>query len=228
MLKTLRLLAVLFTAWFSLEAYGAAAIVTNLSGTLYVQKTDGTTKILSQKSEVDVGDILSTEKDSYARLKFTDGGEVIISPKSRLKVDDYRFEENTPEKDNFVFSLLKGGLRTITGLVGKRGNRDAYRLNTPVATIGIRGTHFRLLMCQNDCEKLINGLHINVISGTINVRNQGGDRDFTSGQFGYVKDQDTAPELIPDDPGFPPFESTFDGIGGESGEDTSGPGCYVK
>lgn len=228
MLKTLRIAALLAFSLFSFEALGAAAIVANLSGTLSVQKPDGSVKILSQKSEVDTGDVLTTEKDSYARLKFTDGGEVVMSPKSKVKVDAYGFDENAPEKDNFAYSLLKGGLRAITGLVGKRGNRDAYKLNTPVATIGIRGTHFRLMLCQGDCEKLPNGLHLNVINGIINAANTAGDQDFTAGQFGFVADVNTKPLVVPGNPGFPPVENTHNGVGGESGEDTSGAGCYVK
>ena len=228
MLKTLRIVTLLALALLSLEAWSAAAIVANLSGTLSVQKPDGTVKILSQKSEVDAGDLLSTEKDSYARIKFTDGGEVTISPNSKLKVDAYGFDANAPEKDNFVFSLLKGGLRTLTGLVGKRGNRDAYRLNTAVATIGIRGTHFRLLLCQGDCAgNLQDGLHLNVINGIINAHNNAGDLDYSAGQFGFVGNLNAQPILIPQDPGMPPIENTHEGIGSESGGETSGAGCYV-
>lgn len=228
MLKTSRIVPLLLLALFSLEAWSAVATVANLSGTLSVRKPDGTIKILSQKSEVDAGDVLTTEKDSYARIKFSDGGEVTISPSSRLKVDNYGFDAEAPEKDNFVFSLVKGGLRSLTGLIGKRGNRDAYKLNTTVATIGIRGTHFRLLLCQADCGgNLSDGLHINVINGIINASNNAGDLDYGAGQFGFVGSLDTKPILVPDDPGLPPIETTHEGIGGESGADTSGAGCFV-
>ncbi len=230
MLRTLRIVALLISAMLSLDAWAAAATVANLSGTLSAQKPDGTIKILSQKSEVDAGDVLSTEKDSYARIKFTDGGEVTIAPSSKLKIDAYGFDQNAPDKDNFVFSLLKGGLRTITGLVGKRGNRDAYKLNTAVATIGIRGTHFRLLMCQGDCAgKLADGLHLNVVSGAINAKNNIGELDFSAGQFGFVGGMNMQPVLVPKDPGIPTETGHQGGAGGEKdGGDTSGAGCYVN
>jgi hypothetical protein len=228
MLKTLRIIALL-AALLSFEALGAAATVANLSGTLSVQKPDGTVKILSQKSEVDAGDVLSTEKDSYARIKFSDGGEVTISPSSKLKIDAYGFDENAPDKDNFVFSLIKGGLRTITGLVGKRGNRDAYRLNTATATIGIRGTHFRLLMCQGDCGgRLQDGLHLNVINGVINARNNAGELNFSAGQFGFVSSLNIQPILVPKDPGLPLETGHPDGGTSEGKSDTGGAGCYVN
>lgn len=47
-------------------------------------------------------------------------------------------------------TLLKGGFRTVSGLIGKV-NRDAYRITTPVATIGVRGTRYSARLCQGEC-----------------------------------------------------------------------------
>ena len=69
-----RLCLLLALLWFNVAWAAPAAIVTHLSGTLSVLKADGTARILSQNSEVESGDTLTTEKDSFARLKFTDGG----------------------------------------------------------------------------------------------------------------------------------------------------------
>lgn len=49
------------------------------------------------------------------------------------------------------FRLVKGGFRSVSGLIGKL-NRDDYRVSTPVATIGIRGTHYSARLCDSDCE----------------------------------------------------------------------------
>jgi hypothetical protein len=212
--------AAFFLICGSVLAEGAAMVV-NLSGTLSVIKPDGSVKVLSQRSTVEQGDVLSTEKDSYAMLRFSDGGEVTMRPLSRLKVDVFTFSEDKPEKDSFVFSLIKGGLRSITGLVGKRGNRDAYRLNTATATIGIRGTNYDGLYCQGDCDgSLQDGLYLSVNDGTINASNDAGDLDITAGQFGYVQNPRVPPILLPGNPGLPKFEiSTENGMGGDTGED---------
>jgi hypothetical protein len=58
-----------------------------------------------------------------------------------LKVEKFAYEEAKPENDGVIFGLIKGGLRSITGLLGKR-NHERFVLNTPTATIGIRGTTF--------------------------------------------------------------------------------------
>ena len=129
---------------------GKAGVVTHLSGVLNVTRLDGTSKIISVKSEVMEGDTLRTEIDTFARIKFNDGGEVVLRPESILKLDNYAYDAAQKGQDNFMASLLKGGLRSVTGLLGKR-NPDRFKLNTSAATIGIRGTHFGAVICNNDC-----------------------------------------------------------------------------
>jgi len=118
-----------------------AGTVTHLSGPLLAKKADGTVKVLSQKSNVEQGDTLVTEKDTYARIKFIDNSEITLRPNSQFKIEDFSFEEDKPEKDNASFNLVKGGLRAVTGTLGKR-NKEKFGMNTPTATIGIRGTIF--------------------------------------------------------------------------------------
>lgn len=205
-------------------ANSATAVVTSVKGTLSAQKADGVVKILSQNSEVDAGDVLSTEKDSYARIRFSDGSELALRPASRIKVDKYGFTDDAPQEDSLVFSLVKGGLRTITGLIGKRGNRDAYRLQTATATIGIRGTHYGALYCQQDCEKLADGVYVDVASGRIAAANNAGEVEFGAGQLGYIASLDTLPVVLEEDPGIPPFPDAFSFGDGQTG----GSGCYIR
>lgn len=119
-----------------------AGTVTHLSGPLLAKKADGTSKILSQKSTVESGDLLVSEKNTYARVKFTDNSEITLKPNTQIRIDEYLFDQSRPEADSAVFNLIKGGLRALTGLVGKRGNQDSYKLKAPSATIGIRGTDY--------------------------------------------------------------------------------------
>ena len=129
---------------------GAVATVTHLSGTLTVKRSDGSTRFLSVKSNISEGDTVVTAQGTYARMKFADGAETVLRPDSQMKVDAYKYEDKKPEGDNVLLSLIKGGMRSVTGLLGKR-NRDKVQIATPTATIGIRGTHFGLLVCNNDC-----------------------------------------------------------------------------
>lgn len=180
-------------------AHAESAVVTHLSGTVSVLKPGGQIKLLGQKSQVDTGDLISTEADSYVRLKFTDGGEMTLRPNTSIKIDQYGYDEAKPDQDNFVFSLVKGGLRTITGLIGKRGKKDAYRLNTATATIGIRGTYYGALWSIGN-PQLADGLYLDVMEGGIVAFNQGGSLDIGPGQFGFVSRIDIPPVLLPQAP----------------------------
>lgn len=129
------------------QAEEAAGRIGYMSGTLVAQRTDGTIKVLAPKSEVMAGDTLVTAKDSYAQVLMNDGAKMTLRPHSNLKVEAYRFNKEEPKLDNAIFRLLKGGFRTLTGLIGKRGDPDAYKVRTASATIGIRGTDFTSRLC---------------------------------------------------------------------------------
>jgi hypothetical protein len=135
-----------FTSAVAAEAVGKVGY---MSGALVAQRNDGSIKILGSKSSVYEGDLLVTAKDSYAQVQMNDGGKMTLRPDSNLKIESFRFNENSPQSDNLALRLLKGGFRTLTGLIGKRGNPDAYSVRAGSATIGIRGTDYSTRLCAN-------------------------------------------------------------------------------
>jgi hypothetical protein len=82
-----------------------------------------------------------TEKNTYAMVKFIDNSEITLKPSTTFKVENFSYDAGKPEGDNASFNLVKGGLRSVTGLLGKR-NKEKFAMKTPSATIGIRGTTF--------------------------------------------------------------------------------------
>ena len=185
-----------------------AGTVTHLSGTLSVARPDGQ-RLLAVNSAVREGDLLTTERETYARIKFTDGAEVVLRPGSQLQLARYQFDSNAPERDNMLLSMLKGGMRAVTGLIGRR-NRDRVGVTTPTATVGIRGTHFGLLHCTaGSCadlksaggQPLANGLHVDIANGTIIVTNNAGSVLINAGQCGFVADQASLPRVVPPEAG---------------------------
>lgn len=139
-------LAAASTAWAE-----TAGTITHLSGTLSAKRGDGKRTLLAVGSVVQVGDVLDTSHNTYARIKFADNAEVVLRPDSRIRVEQYRFVPEDPSSDRSLIDLLKGGLRRISGLIGKR-SPPQDTIQTPVATIGIRGTHYGLLLCQSLCK----------------------------------------------------------------------------
>jgi hypothetical protein len=190
--------------WMAAAHAATVGQITHLSGTLSAKRADGTSKLLAVKSDVVEGDTLSTEAETYARLKFVDGGEVVLRPGTQLKVESYAYNAAKPESDNIVLNMFKGGLRAVTGLIGKR-SKEKVKFATETATIGIRGTHFGALLCQNDCGGVPttggtpppNGLHVDVTNGAIVMSNAAGTVQINAGQFGFVPNPNTPPVIVP-------------------------------
>ena len=152
------LLVFLMSGLTGVAAFAAGAgEVVNLSGTLSVQRPDGAILALGQKSEVKPGDVLTTQKDSYAQINFSDGSSMTMRPHTQMRIETYQFVQDKPQADSAFFRLIKGGLRTVTGLVGKRGNQDAYRIGTATATIGIRGSMGDTMACAPSCDGVVKG-----------------------------------------------------------------------
>jgi FecR-like protein len=218
---------VVLGAFVSSVAWAEVGSVRYLVGTLSVQKPDGSTKILSQRSVVEAGDVLSTERDSYAQINFADGSQATLRPNSKLKIEEFKFNEKEPEKDSLAMRLIKGGLRTVTGLIGKRGNQDAYRIQTSTATIGIRGSSGDTLECSSGCggttptsDKLAPGVYHATYVGVYIMTNEQGQQVVGIGQFGFAG-PGKPPVLLPADPGLNlrdlPFTLGLGGGGGGSG-----------
>ncbi len=234
----LRQAGFLIMALFSIAAFAAAGAgtVTHLSGTLSVQRPDGSVRILSQKSEVNPGDVLTTQRDSYAQINFTDGSSLTMRPNTQFKLEQYNFVQDKPQEDSAFLRLIKGGLRTVTGLVGKRGNQDAYKIGTNTATIGIRGSSGDTLDCTYGCEgvtstsdQLERGVYHTTYTGSYIMQNEAGSQIIGEGQFGFAKDLKTPPVILPGDPGLNLNQLPFTlGVGG--GGIRGGPGqeCVVR
>ncbi|MDP1610198.1 MAG: FecR family protein [Sulfuritalea sp.] len=214
-----RLVSALLIFFLSAAVEAGAATagrVASLSGSLMAAKLDGRKVALAVNSPIDTGDTLHTDSTAWALVRFNDGSVVTIKPDSRFQVQEFDFEESDPARDNIVLVLVKGGLRAVTGLIGKRHKPGAYRLRTLTATIGIRGTDYGVQYCSGgDCagkktlsgEVLADGLHLEVFEGGISVTNDAGSIDLAVGQFGYVKDHATLPVAGSDgyhDPGAAP------------------------
>jgi FecR-like protein len=189
----------------------AQATVQHLSGTLSVQRPDGLVLILAERSAVFVGDVISTERDSYAQLRFTDGGQVTLRPSTQVKIEAYGYEDGRPERDNFAMQLFRGGLRSLTGLIGKRTtNRSAYRMVTSTATIGIRGTDYTAIDIpappprQNAPPDLFSpGVYVTVAAGQIAFVSGGVEQLVGVGQVGFSSNINLPPKLVPPPPNLP-------------------------
>jgi hypothetical protein len=229
-----RLLA--FLLLFPLYALAQeAAQITHATGTVHVKKADGSLKIASVGSSLSVGDVVSTEAKSSIRLRFGDGTEIVLKSGTQLQIEQYHYQEAKPANDALLVNLAKGGLRTVSGVVGKRGNANAFGAKTAVGSIGIRGTQFGMVICEpGQCpldewesmpeaerERLSEGgLFFEVTEGGISFTNGAGEFAFDAPAWGHTARFDAAPLMAPEGVlplrGTLPLVSTQESIGGLS------------
>ena len=116
----------------------------------FVKSVQGTVRLVGPSGEqrpLKVGDAvrssnrIETDAGSGASVVLRDGTVLVVGPSSQLDLKQFDFDATTQEGGMFV-SLVRGSLRMISGLLGKKP--ETVRVDTQTATIGIRGTDFIL------------------------------------------------------------------------------------
>ncbi len=237
---------VLAFAAFGAEAAGT---ITYVSGT--VQVAHGTLRTAIKNQRVEIGDIIVTGPDGRAQVVMDNGDRIALHPNSQLRVDEFvapRSEAaesvgglNLRRVGRSFFTLIKGGFRTFTNTSLGPRDLDSYQVRTPVATIGIRGTHYITRYCNNDCflkrpqqlERVANGLYTGVFSGGASLQNDIKKLNVGPGEYAHIVSSDhaaqttsTPPPILlqemQDTPGEPEStkeQSPTDGDGGEGGDE---------
>jgi len=153
---------------------------------------DGDSRVLKRKSEVFADDTLKTGIKGRLQIRFTDGSRLSLKPDTEFKITEYQFDSNKPNDGKAIYKLLKGGMRTITGKIGKT-DREDYKLDAVIATIGIRGTDFTVIKTGDKVTGSVNSGKINVtskLSGASKNINPG--RSFeVSGTDGQIRESQT-------------------------------------
>lgn len=99
----------------------AVGAVTLVSGPLLVKKENGALKALELNSFVEQGDVLVSEKTTYARIKFADDSEITLKPNTRLKVEVFSFNHDASNNADTLFSVSQGAVQVKTGTANKHG-----------------------------------------------------------------------------------------------------------
>jgi hypothetical protein len=119
-------------------ALAASAVVTSLTGNVQVQSGAGAARTLRQGDEVVQGDTVFTGAASSVVLKFDDGQVAALTANSRMQVTAYAYDPGS-RHGNILLSLVVGGMRAITGLIG-HNQPSNVNFRAATATIGIRGS----------------------------------------------------------------------------------------
>lgn len=178
---------------------GIAGHILFLNGDVQSTNSAGQTRVLQKGDAIHESDTVTTARGASAQIKMRDGGYVVIRPDSQLKFDSFVFSGEEDGSEKSFLSLLKGGIRAITGLIGKK-NKKNYGITTPQSTIGIRGTDHETVVVTAG-----SALAAAAPIGTYNKVNQGettlttakGTLSVLPNQMGFAGASDQMPQLQP-------------------------------
>ena len=168
-------LFVLFAVIFSDMALAIArdARVAFVRGTVTAtDKSINVPRLLQRDSRVEVGEIIDTGPKGLVQLVFPDSSMLYVKANSSVKLEAFHFSPDEPEKDAAVTEVIKGSMRALTGVIGKR-SKDKVQFKTKVSTVGIRGTAIEIWQ---------DGDAVTVDFGDVVIENAGGEVALAEGQ----------------------------------------------
>lgn len=171
-----------------------------VNGDVQITDSAGRVRTMHKGDAVNEGDTIISAKAASAQIRMQDGGFIAVRADTKLKFDSFKFggQESGKESssDNSFFSLFKGGFRAITGLIG-RVNKQNYKITTPAATIGIRGTDHETVYVPNDLPGVAAGAYSKVNVGETTLTTDAGSVGVKPNQMGYAGGLNQAPKLQP-------------------------------
>ena len=125
----------------------------------------GAKQALKRLSPVYRTDVIRSGKDSSAQFRMIDDAYLDLYENSELRLHEYQFKADG-QRGSVIMELISGGLRTISGAIGKQ-NKSDYQLKTPTATIGIRGTFYEVSLTKE-------GMYLAAWKGGITIKTHSG------------------------------------------------------
>ena len=133
--------------WLALAVLFAPAAMAEEDGVALVKVLEGSAFTIQSgdRQALEVGqpifrsDVVETASGSVG-LTFKDGTRISIGPNSRIELKEFEFSP----KDNklaFLVHIIKGTMQYISGVIAKL-SPESVRIETPVATVVVRGTRF--------------------------------------------------------------------------------------
>ncbi|HEY7987441.1 MAG TPA: hypothetical protein VIE17_11075 [Methylophilaceae bacterium] len=120
-------------------AFAIAGKFEFVNGQVQIIDATGAQHTVNKGDVINQGDTISASANGFAQVKMEDGGFFAVRPDTQFRIDTFNFNGKEDGTEKGIFSLIKGSLRSVTGLIGKV-HRDNYKIVTATSTIGIRGS----------------------------------------------------------------------------------------
>jgi hypothetical protein len=172
----------------------------SVTGDVRVISRDGAPRAAQREAEFREGESIITGVGALAQLRMFDGALMSVRGDTEIKLERFSYAGEQDRNASFLMSVLKGGLRTITGVIGRQ-NRERYRISTATVTLGVRGTDFEIVHVppQAASREVPAGTYNRVFEGVTSMQNRAGvmllvSRDQTA--FAALQGN-VAPILVP-------------------------------
>ncbi len=149
--------------------------IVRLDGKASVKDTNSHIQGLEINSQVYEGDRITTAAGTSLYILMDDGAEIFMKEDSVIKISEYVITSGYDQGSSSILDLIRGGLRKITGAIGASALSN-YKVQTGLATIGIRGTEYVIKLCKlDDCSQTVSRndpdakLHAVVLEGVITL-----------------------------------------------------------
>ena len=113
--------------------------IIRVKGEVTATNAAGQTRALARCSELFQEDTIVVGLNSAAQAKTVDSAVIAFRAETEFSFNTYSYDGDSSTADTAVMTMVRGGFRTLSGSIGEE-DQDDYRIDTPFASIGIRGT----------------------------------------------------------------------------------------
>jgi len=121
------------------------SVIVEHAGAVVVQASVGKADQAKVGDLVYLGDVVLTGADGKCGINFADGSSFSLSTNARIVLDEFVYDPNG-KSNSTLFTLSKGTFTFVAGGIAKTGD---MKVDTPVATMGIRGTTPRVEISED-------------------------------------------------------------------------------
>ena len=190
---------------FGQAAWAIAGTIQVLVGTARISQHTGQERPAVRGDNLYEGDTVATPANSNVQIRMIDDSIIWVRPDSRFKIERYQSDKHGAAKNDVSLRLLSGTMRQVTGVIGKASPAE-YKLSTPNATIGIRGTEFDASYLSPQAAALANtapGTYNRVYVGSTVLEGPAGQVTLNKDEAGFMGlGAGDKPQVLPRIPAF--------------------------
>ena len=162
-------------------------------------QSQGRSRLLTKGAQVCVGETVATSDSGMVQIRMLDTGMVSVRPDTKMRIDAFQFNGKEDGSEKSAIYLIQGAFRAVTGLIGHL-NKENYKILTPTATIGIRGTDHEPMFIPNPAPGQVApgepGTYDKVNSGGVFIQTAAGSVEVKPNQVGFVPIVTNVPPVI--------------------------------